>query len=74
MTGGMRGVEAMLIGEIDMGQHVIEHIVDVITESLDALWRAEGPADPERDERLMIMRIKLHRMGNEMGEMRRGLE
>ena len=73
MTRGMGGVEALLIGEIDMGQHVIEHIVDVITESLDALWRMNVPADPERDERLMTMRLRLREMSTELSDMRRGL-
>lgn len=73
MTKGMGGVEALLIGEIDMGEHVIEHIVDVITESLDALWRMDVPADPERDERLMTMRLRLHQMSTELSDMRRGL-
>lgn len=73
MTRGMGGVEALLIGEIDMGQHVIEHIVDVITESLDALWRMDVPADPERDERLMTMRLRLREMSTELTDMRRGL-
>lgn len=73
MTKGMGGVEALLIGEIDMGQHVIEHIVDVITESLDALWRMDVPADPERDERLMTMRLRLREMSTELTDMRRGL-
>ena len=73
MTRGMGGVEALLIGEIDMGQHVIEHIVDVITESLDALWRMDVPADPERDERLMTMRLRLREMSTELLDMRRDL-
>lgn len=73
MTRGMGGVEALLTGEIDMGQHVIEHIVDVITESLDALWRMDVPADPERDERLMTMRLRLREMSTELTDMRRGL-
>lgn len=73
MTRGMGGVEALLIGEIDMGQHVIEHIVDVITESLDAMWRMDVPADPERDERLMTMRLRLREMSTELTDMRRGL-
>lgn len=73
MTRGMGGVEALLIGEIDMGQHVIEHIVDVITESLDAMWRMNVPADPERDERLMTMRLRLREMSTELTDMRRGL-
>lgn len=67
------GVEALLIGEIDMGQHVIEHIVDAITVSLDALWEMGVPADPERDERLMIMRLRLQEMSTELSDMRRGL-
>lgn len=73
MTRGMGGVEALLIGEIDMGQHVIEHIIDVITESLDAMRRMDVPADPERDERLMTMRLRLREMSTELSDMRRGL-
>lgn len=73
MTRGMGGVEALLIGEINMGQHVIEHIVDVITELLDAMWRMDVPADPERDERLMTMRLRLREMSTELTDMRRGL-
>lgn len=67
------GVEALLIGEIDMAEHVIGHVADAITVSLDALWEMDVPGNPERDERLMTMRLRLQEMSTELSDMRRSL-